>query len=360
MKQYSLKMLKHHPIEIRILIIAAIGGIIFAFLTGLVNIFLDLGTMLVASSAGTGLIGFITLYFAMVKKQYSIPAYFGILSLMVILYPYMWIVNGGSHGPMFFYMIFNAVFCAVLLAYLNYKIVLVLQLIIVYALLAFEHIYPAIIIPYPNAVTRSIDIGLSFTIVFLAAFYMVVRIMKEYTLNIKELEKVRKELTNMNKQLTVISETDELTGISNRRCIMSILNQLLFQKQHGAISLIMMDIDHFKNINDTYGHSVGDEVIKKVSEVMANGIRSTDTIGRIGGEEFLIILPGSHLEDAFKKADDLRNRIASLKWPNEDMHITISGGVYCKGKNETLDSILEQVDSRLYASKNNGRNQISC
>ncbi len=359
MKKINFKILSEYPLEIRILIIAAAGGILFAILTGLFNLFLDLGSVLIATSVGTAIVGFITLYFAMVKKQYKVPAYFGILSLMIFLYPYMWIVNGGSHGPMFFFMIFNAVFCAVLLAYLNYRLVLVLQLTIVYGLLAFEYKYPAAIVPYPSVLTRSVDIGLSFTIVFLVTFFMVVRIMNEYTKNIRELEEVKAALTHSNEKLTLISETDELTGISNRRCIMSILSQHLYQNAEAPISLIMMDIDFFKKINDTYGHSVGDDVIRKVSQTMSESIRATDAIGRIGGEEFLIILPGTSLENALAKAEHMRQRIESLNWSHQDMHVTISGGVYCKGEHDTLDTLLDQVDARLYASKNKGRNQIS-
>lgn len=183
--------------------------------------------------------------------------------------------------------------------------------------------------------------------------------MNEYSLSIKELEQVKQELMAANKSLLYVSETDEMTGISNRRHIMNFLNRLMVSDEIHTISLIMMDIDYFKKINDTYGHSVGDVVIKEVSAVLSENIKDIGNIGRIGGEEFLIVLPNVVLEDAYHQAEKLRQSVELLTWKHSDMRVTISGGVYCEHESESLDELLEKVDERLYASKNNGRNQIA-
>ena len=141
---------------------------------------------------------------------------------------------------------------------------------------------------------------------------------------------------------------------------MNHLGALIGSNEVTGIGLIMMDIDYFKNINDTYGYSVGDEVIKVVSTVLSDNISNQDTIGRIGGEEFLIVMPGVVVEEAYDTTENLRASIEALSWDHVDMKVTISGGVYCKQYSESLDELLEKVDQQLYASKNKGRNQISC
>ncbi|WOT03607.1 GGDEF domain-containing protein [Shewanella youngdeokensis] len=351
--------LKEYPLEIRFLIIAGWCGLFFAILTGIANYFLELGNVMIATSIGTGIVGLSVLYFSLVKRSFKAPTYFGLLSIILILYPFMWFENGGSRGPMIYFMLVNAVFCSVFLAYVNHKIVIIVQLLVLYALLYLEHYFPGAVTPYKDELTRSIDLGFSFSIVFLIIFFMLGRIMSEYNHNIKELEKVKTDLLKSNQKLTIISNTDELTGIHNRRHIMSALNEQLLLKKSQNVSLILLDIDHFKRINDTYSHSVGDEVLKKVSDVLRNNVRKTDILARIGGEEFLVVLPDTSLDDAYKKAEKLRVSVETLSWKYKEMQITISGGIYCNSCDETLDELLENVDQRLYRSKHRGRNCIS-
>jgi diguanylate cyclase (GGDEF)-like protein len=358
MKKILSNIVKDLPLEIRILVFASIGGSLFAVFTGLANFFLNIGPVMILTSLVTGLISLCVLYFAIVKRQYKVPAYLGILALVLVMYPVMWINNAGSHGPMAFFMMFNALFCSLLLAYLNYRIVLVTQVLVVYGLLIFEYFNPEKIVAYQSEKVRLIDMGFSFTIVFLLTFYLVVKIMNEYNRNIKELEKVKGELLEINNKLVVVSETDELTGICNRRHIMSLLKRLILLQDAKDIALIMFDIDHFKTINDTYGHSVGDDVIKRVSNVMEENIRRSDSIGRIGGEEFLIVLPNTPLDQAYKKADQLRESIENLQWSYENLKVCVSGGVYCNALDESLDRLMEKVDEQLYLAKNAGRNRV--
>lgn len=160
--------------------------------------------------------------------------------------------------------------------------------------------------------------------------------------------------------LKEISAKDHLTGIFNRRYITERLDaeiKLLRRTKNRTFSLIMYDIDHFKNINDTYGHDVGDEVLKNVTSIVRDRIRKSDIHGRWGGEEFLLILPETSLLKASYLAEELRGIIENSKII-EQQKITVSFGVTQSKIDDTVDSILKRVDDLLYEAKKQGRNRV--
>ncbi len=161
-------------------------------------------------------------------------------------------------------------------------------------------------------------------------------------------------------KLKQISIRDELTGLYNRRYFNEILKkeaQRAFRYKE-PLSMIMYDIDHFKRVNDTYGHMVGDEVLKKLSEIIKSNVRNSDYIFRTGGEEFTILLPGTDLEKAYKVAEKLRKRIENEIFDKVGK-ITISLGVAQYSENESTDNFIRRTDKALYSSKENGRNRTS-
>jgi len=226
----------------------------------------------------------------------------------------------------------------------------------VLGLLYVEYKSTDLTIPYDSLKIRYLDMGFSFTIVFLIIFGLITAIMKEYNKTIDELTLTHEELEQANKKLKYIAETDALTGIYNRRYIMDELNAYVETNQ--TTSIIMFDIDHFKSINDRFGHSVGDDVICRVSDLLKENIRVIDKLGRIGGEEFVILLKSTDAEQAEVRADKLRKMVSEIEWEFPNLKVTLSGGVYCFKENETVDTIMEQVDLRLYEAKNAGRNII--
>ncbi|NPV91040.1 MAG: GGDEF domain-containing protein [Firmicutes bacterium] len=170
---------------------------------------------------------------------------------------------------------------------------------------------------------------------------------------------LRKKLKKSNDVLYQASITDDLTGLHNRRYIIELLSGLIERgSQPKGISIVMMDIDHFKKINDTYGHKVGDLVLAKISASIREHFRSTDFIGRIGGEEFLILMPDTKLEVAFNRAENIRKYIEGLKWDYAQLHVTISGGIYDCSECESCDTVLNKADVALYQAKSSGRNLI--
>jgi diguanylate cyclase (GGDEF)-like protein len=358
MKNLFLDKLKLLPMEMKILVFAGIGGIIFSIFTTIGNILLGLSDSMILITILTGIIGAFAVYFALLRNSYKVPSYLALITLILIIYPFMWINNAGSFGTIAFFMISNAVFCSLLLRYLNYKVVLITQILVMYALLYIEYLHPEIIVPYSSEIARLIDIGFSFTLVFLFTFFLVYKIMNEYNKNIIELENVKKELLDINSKLLIVSETDELTGTRNRRYVLQKLERILLLQDIEDLSIIMMDIDHFKTVNDAYGHSMGDEVLKLVSVQIRKHIRRDDILGRIGGEEFLVVLQNTPLEDACHKAEELRQNIENMRWDINDFHVTISGGVYSYKKGDSLDEFLDNADQLLYQAKNSGRNKM--
>ncbi len=157
---------------------------------------------------------------------------------------------------------------------------------------------------------------------------------------------------------------DSLTGLLNHEEILDILDKELARSERDGVcvSVIMVDIDHFKKVNDTYGHIVGDTVLRITSQKMIAIERAYDSIGRYGGEEFLIVLPECCMECAAAFAERIRSFICSesIDTPEGMIPITISLGVATSGKNRTLDgnSLVKAADAALYRAKENGRNRV--
>ncbi len=181
-----------------------------------------------------------------------------------------------------------------------------------------------------------------------------------------ELNFIKKAITKMNYEiikrendLKYISETDPLTKCYNRRAVINLIEKEIDQSKFFDLnfSLIMFDLDKFKKVNDTFGHLFGDIVLKNISKVILENIKTTDAFGRYGGEEFLILLPNTRLSKGIIIAERLRKTIEKLTW-EYDIVITVSMGVIENLKNDNLDTTLEKVDNLLYKAKNNGRNRI--
>jgi len=179
-------------------------------------------------------------------------------------------------------------------------------------------------------------------------------------------EELRKKL-ELQKHLEHIASTDVMTDLYNRRAFFEIAELEVDTAKHSddALTSIIIDIDHFKNINDTFGHDVGDTVITAVSKLMVLNTRTKDHIGRIGGEEFAVLMPKTSTEAAYQIADRLRENISKHSIAVEghgSIKITVSIGLstMVKDKDESIHTLLKRADTALYKAKNNGRNQVRC
>jgi diguanylate cyclase (GGDEF)-like protein len=179
----------------------------------------------------------------------------------------------------------------------------------------------------------------------------------------KKLYKRGVELSEAYERIEELAELDELTGSFNRRCIMKMLDDEIARVHRSKMpcSIALIDLDWFKRINDAYGHPTGDEVLRTFAITMFANIRNVDRFGRYGGEEFLLVLPGTPEDDAARILDRLRAIIADLDWSafSPGMQVTMSAGVAMLRSDENPDTFLARADSALYAAKAGGRNRIA-
>ncbi|MFJ5764627.1 sensor domain-containing diguanylate cyclase [Lysinibacillus sp. NPDC093210] len=174
-----------------------------------------------------------------------------------------------------------------------------------------------------------------------------------------EIEQKQDELLNINATLVELSVTDKLTGLKNRRFFQEQLEEQLaiFHETAKLFSLLILDIDHFKKVNDTFGHQVGDEVLAQLAQILNAQARQGDVVARFGGEEFVIILPETDANASWTIAEQLRQAVEQAHW--QTGRITISIGSATVTEEDTDLTILKKADQALYVSKENGRNRVS-
>ncbi|PLX66110.1 MAG: hypothetical protein C0603_11890 [Denitrovibrio sp.] len=178
----------------------------------------------------------------------------------------------------------------------------------------------------------------------------------EWLLSFADVTMLEKE-----KQLyRMLSQQDPLTKINNRKKFFDEVEKELERVvRYGQdVSLLIMDIDFFKEVNDRYGHLAGDKVLIELTEIVSNNIRKSDVFARYGGEEFVLMMPGTDLEGAHEKADHIRKIIAEHKFSNCGQ-VTCSFGVASYKTGDTVDSFVQKADIALYYSKESGRNKVS-
>lgn len=185
----------------------------------------------------------------------------------------------------------------------------------------------------------------------------------------QQIQESKQEIIFLQERLERVTEealSDALTGLTNRKGLSKAIEQaLIFNNEIKSYPcLLMVDIDHFKKINDTFGHLLGDRVIKVVGDTLKSQIKGKDTAARYGGEEFCVLLPETESKDAMKVAENIRlavekTRIKRSSDNQEICRMTISIGVARYKPNESITTLFERADNALYRSKNEGRNRVT-
>jgi two-component system cell cycle response regulator len=178
-----------------------------------------------------------------------------------------------------------------------------------------------------------------------------------------ELKKVNAELTETNVRLEDISRRDDLTGIFNRRYLMEMLHVEFARaiRYHSPLSLAIFDLDHFKSVNDTFGHTTGDRVLIQFVDTIRDRLRKTDTFGRYGGEEFAIIITETPLEQAMILCEELRDVISRIPFGHghSPIRLTTSAGVATIAREmDDKDDLINLADKSLYSAKEEGRDRV--
>jgi diguanylate cyclase (GGDEF)-like protein len=180
----------------------------------------------------------------------------------------------------------------------------------------------------------------------------------------EQLGKLNADLQNKQRELQRLTRLDGLTGLYNRTTFVEVSRQELARakRQASNTTILLLDLDFFKRVNDTWGHPAGDAVLKNVAFIANNTVRATDLIGRLGGEEFIILLPNTSLEAARGLAEKLRANIERhpTPWESRVIHTTISIGLASTtaAENRDFDHLYTGADKALYQAKERGRNQV--
>jgi diguanylate cyclase (GGDEF)-like protein len=172
------------------------------------------------------------------------------------------------------------------------------------------------------------------------------------------------EIEKLHEKLREQAFLDPLTGLNNRRYLSERMTGEIARadRENACLSILIADIDHFKNINDTYGHQVGDKFLVEIAGLLKNHTRGSDIVCRYGGEEFMMVLPGTIAEVAVQRAESFREMCTSIRIPYEDqeLKVTLSFGVAAypvHGKD--AEEVILKADKAMYRSKSDGRNRVT-
>ncbi|MCU0292225.1 MAG: GGDEF domain-containing protein [Thermoanaerobaculaceae bacterium] len=199
--------------------------------------------------------------------------------------------------------------------------------------------------------------ALLFSFVFLGL------LLSRYRLRVRtgrEIDAKNVELQAAYARVEELSRTDELTGLLNRRAVLEILTleQARCERSGESFALVLADVDDFKRCNDQWGHACGDQVLRELARMIRSAVRATDTVGRWGGEEFLLVLPATDEDGASEVAEKIRALVASspIVWEGQEVSLTLTLGVTATGSGD-IETALRRADEALYAGKRNGKNR---
>lgn len=191
----------------------------------------------------------------------------------------------------------------------------------------------------------------------------VVQLQAELARQAENLRLMNEQLAAANRQLFNFAHIDALTGLPNRRYIVGRLEQewAAYSRRQDPLSLILLDIDHFKQINDAHGHHTGDLVLERIADILRHEVRAADTVARFGGEEFLIITPGSPLAGARQVAERIRTTIEREASSIDGLCLNVTASFGIAGatpETKNYESLLQRADVALYQAKGDGRNRV--
>ena len=174
----------------------------------------------------------------------------------------------------------------------------------------------------------------------------------------RELDLIHETLRKKNEELELLSTTDSLTGLDNHRSLMQRLEheEARCKRERRSFSVLVGDVDHFKQYNDAFGHPAGDEVLKAISDIMRESARPVDCVARYGGEEFVVLMPDTTASDAFELAEHIRARVAAKKFMGRKMTLSIGVATFPEDA-DGAEALISIADEALYQAKREGRDR---
>lgn len=344
----------------RIYNISCFIGMLFCFLAAVECIFASLSPILIANNFFYALVLAFLFYLSRFRQKFGASRFLSIFVLLFVYTPILWVYNGGSaSGIPYYILLFSSFLTVVAIGKNNTQntmilswIILVVFSVIVTVLILFELLRPGLFYKFENQSVRYFDMIISMLFALTSNYFILRAFIEQYY---KQLNNVK----NYSEKLEELVTRDSMTNLYNHGFIVSRLSEEINKavRYQRSLSILMLDIDHFKQINDTYGHSFGDEVLVKVARAIQSSCRSVDIVARYGGEEFLIVLPETNALSAVITANRLAGLVCKIQFSNE-ITVTLSGGITQHKAGDTTATIIDRADSLLYEAKNEGRNRI--
>ncbi len=294
------------PLEERIFNGLCILMTLVAIVSGLGNYFIKLPKWIVWYCFIGAIFGIYSYYLSKFRGRFRLAKLF-FLANTYIGGVVIWFFDGGMDGPVSFYMLSLIVLSASLGGKHDF-IVLVLNIALISGLYVINHLRPSLVSLYKTPNYRITDLIGTYTTMAVLVYFTVNFLVKNYSKEKAKVEKQRKYLEKLNEELNKVASRDFLTGVLNRGKFIEFLEREL-KKTYATKSsfiFVIMDMDNFKQINDSYGHYVGDEVLKEFTDIVRRNIRDSDLFGRLGGDEFVLGLVDTDKNEAFRIADRIR------------------------------------------------------
>jgi diguanylate cyclase (GGDEF)-like protein len=284
------------------------------------------------------------IYLSRIKGWFKLPALVLLICCMSIL-GLMWFSNGGVNGSNPNLTILITLLIVVLFSSWQRYTLMVILLIFVAGLIGFEYKYPELVVPYANREEHFLDMMMAVILGSIVAFMMMAMVIRGY--NDERMEVSR------------LARIDSLTEVANRRHFKTVVDAEIARSiryQH-PLSMLLIDVDHFKELNDNFGHSKGDEILKTIARKLKENSRNSDFIARWGGEEFVILAPETSSQNAMVIAEKHR-RLIKINDFGISQNITISVGVTEMTEKDNQDTFFHRADIALYTAKNSGRDCV--
>lgn len=259
--------------------------------------------------------------------------------------PFLYFQSGGHDGSMLMFALLAIFMMSFIFKGRQMVAAIGLNMVLYMVVVWAGYKIPGLVILHGHEEARILDLITSIPMCVIALATMTVYVSKAYE--------------NSNKSLARLATKDGLTGVYNRRSLSEILEHKMAVKGYDDAGFIvmMLDIDHFKNVNDTYGHGFGDVVLCKFTEAVQSVLRKQDVLARYGGEEFVLALDHVEAKRALEIAERVRETVKAIRFDHE-LQVTVSIGVTCLRNGDTVDQLLQRADQNLYKAKQSGRNKV--
>ena len=298
------------------------------------------------------IVDILSIIYSVKTKRWEGAATFMLAFAGFVLFPFLWFTTGGTMSSSLPLVVSLGFVMMITIPERTRVFVFLGTLFLFSGFIVAELYNPNIFIPYPTRQSQYIDILIGFSTSFIAVGCLA-------SLTISRYNKARLQTEKLLNQMEVISITDPLTGVFNRRYFMSCIDDEMRKAYDSGLplTLCIIDIDRFKDINDSYGHLYGDEVLVVLSKIIKNCLDESGIFGRYGGEEFVIIFKNKTLEESLVTINNFMDSIRKANWKH-GKPITVSCGVSVYTKGIPYSKFMEKADNNLYKAKNTGRDRV--